>query len=94
MADRLAVTAEGGDYCVHLVVDSVPNGRMFLLDICRKQAASDEWVEAFCDLVLRWKPLGWAEEVRQTRSGIGLYLDRRQRSVAPRLPAGFSHEER
>ena len=52
---------------------------MYLLDIWRKQAASDEWVEAFCDLVLKWKPLGWAEEVGQIRSGIGPYLDRRQR---------------
>ena len=74
-----AVTADGGDYCVHLVVGLDPNGRMYLLDIWRKQAASDEWVEAFCDLVLKWKPLGWAEEVGQIRSGIGPYLDRRQR---------------
>jgi hypothetical protein len=27
-------------------------GRMHLLDLWRRQAATDEWVEAFCDLVL------------------------------------------
>jgi predicted phage terminase large subunit-like protein len=52
---------------------------MYLLDLWRKQAAADEWVESFCDLVLKWKPLGWAEEQGQIKSGIGPFLDRRQR---------------
>jgi predicted phage terminase large subunit-like protein len=52
---------------------------MFLLDLWRKQASSDEWIEAFCDLVIKWKPLGWAEEQGQIRSGIGPFLDKRQR---------------
>jgi predicted phage terminase large subunit-like protein len=74
-----AVTADGGDYTVHAVVGIDPEGRMYLLDLWRKQASSSDWVEAFCDLVLRWKPLGWAEEQGQIRSGVGPYLDRRQR---------------
>jgi predicted phage terminase large subunit-like protein len=74
-----AVTADGGDYTVHAVVGLDPDGKMYLLDIWRKQTASDEWVEAFCDLVLKWKPLGWAEEQGQIRSGIGPFLERRQR---------------
>lgn len=52
---------------------------MYLLDLWRKQAASDEWVEVFCDLVRQWKPIGWAEETGQIRSGVGPFLDRRQR---------------
>jgi predicted phage terminase large subunit-like protein len=52
---------------------------MYLLDLWRKQAASSEWVEAFCDLVLKWQPVGWAEEQGQIRAGIGPFLDRRQR---------------
>jgi predicted phage terminase large subunit-like protein len=52
---------------------------MYLLDLWRDQTASDEWIEAFCDLVKEWKPIGWAEEQGQIRSGIGPYLDRRQR---------------
>ena len=51
---------------------------MYLLDLWRKQAAADEWIEAFCDLVLKWKPLGWAEEQGQIRAGVGPFLDRRQ----------------
>jgi len=74
-----AVTADGGDYTVHVVVGLDPEGRMFLLDLWRKQASSDEWIEAFCDLVRKWKPIGWAEEQGQIKSGVGPFIDRRQR---------------
>jgi hypothetical protein len=42
-----AVTADGGDYTVYLVVGLDPQGRMYLLDRWRKQSSSDEWIEAF-----------------------------------------------
>jgi predicted phage terminase large subunit-like protein len=74
-----AVTADGGDYTVHLVVGIDPEGRMYLLDRWRKQSSSDEWIEAFCDLVLDWKPVGWAEEKGQISAGVGPALDKRQR---------------
>jgi predicted phage terminase large subunit-like protein len=74
-----AVTADGGDFTVHCVVGLDPEGRMYLLDLWRDQTASDDWIESFCDLVKHWKPIGWAEEQGQIRSGIGPYLDRRQR---------------
>lgn len=74
-----AVTSDGGDYTVHAVVGLDPEGRMYLLDLWRAQAASDVWIEAFCDLVKDWKPMGWAEEQGQIRSGVGPFLDRRQR---------------
>jgi hypothetical protein len=56
-----------------------PEGRMYLLDLWRKQTASDEWIEAFCDLVTLWKPVGWAEEKGQISAGVGPALDKRQR---------------
>jgi predicted phage terminase large subunit-like protein len=74
-----AVTADGGDYTVHVVVGLDPEGRMYLLDLWRKQSASDEWIEAFCDLVIQWKPMGWAEEQGQIKAGVGPFLERRQR---------------
>lgn len=74
-----AVTADGGDYTVHAVVGLDPAGRMYLLDLWRKQAASDEWIESFCDLVKEWKPVGWAEEQGQIKAGVGPFLERRQR---------------
>jgi predicted phage terminase large subunit-like protein len=74
-----AVTADGGDYTVHAVVGLDPEGRIYLLDLWRRQAASDEWVEAFCDLVRLWNPIGWAEEQGQIKSGVGPFLTKRQR---------------
>jgi predicted phage terminase large subunit-like protein len=74
-----AVTADGGDYTVHVVVGIDPDNRMYLLDLWRKQASSDIWVEAFCDLVKQWKPIGWAEEHGQIKSGVGPFLEKRQR---------------
>jgi predicted phage terminase large subunit-like protein len=78
-ASDYAVTADGGDYTVHVVIGLDPEGRMYLLDLWRKQASSDVWIEAFCDLVCRWKPLEWAEEQGQIRAGVGPFLDRRSR---------------
>lgn len=78
-ASDYAVTADGGDYTTHGVVGMDPAGNLYLLDLWRKQASSDEWVESFCDMVLRWKPMEWAEEHGQIKSGVGPFLDRRQR---------------
>lgn len=65
-----AVTADGGDYTVHFVLGLDPDGRMYLLDRWRKQSASDEWIESFCDLVLKWKSMGWRR--RRGRSALAL----------------------
>jgi predicted phage terminase large subunit-like protein len=73
-----AVTSNGGDYTVHAIVGLDPEGRPWLMDLWRKQASSDEWVDAFCDLVLKHKPIGWGEETGQIKSGVGPFLLRRQ----------------
>jgi predicted phage terminase large subunit-like protein len=78
-ASDYAVTADGGDYTVHVIVGIDPEGRMYLLDLWRKQASSDVWVDAYCDLVLKWRPIGWAEEQGQIRAGLGPYIDKRSR---------------
>jgi len=78
-ASDYAVTADGGDFTVHVVVGIDPDGRMWLLDVWRQQAASDVWVEAWCDLVLKWKPMGWAEETGQIKAGVGPFLEKRAR---------------
>lgn len=76
-ASDYAVTADGGDYTVHVVVGVDPDDRIYLLDMWRQQAASDEWVEAFCALVKKWKPIAWAEEHGQIKSGVGPFLKKR-----------------
>jgi len=72
-----AVTDEGGDYTVHVVVGMDSEGRLYVLDLWRAQASSDKWVEAFCDLVEKWKPIGWAEESGQIKGSVGPFLLRR-----------------
>jgi predicted phage terminase large subunit-like protein len=74
-----AVTSNGGDYTVHAVLGVDYDGSPYLLDVWRRQANSEEWIDAFCDLVLKWKPIGWAEEQGQIRSGVGPFLERRCR---------------
>jgi len=73
-----AVTSNGGDYTVHIVLGLDTEGNPYLMDLWRAQAASDKWVDAFCELVLKWKPIGWAEETGQIKSGVGPFLLRRQ----------------
>jgi hypothetical protein len=77
-ASDYAVTDDGGDYTVHIVVGMDPESRLYVLDLWREQTSSEMWIEAFCDLVLRWRPLGWAEEQGQIKASVGPFLDRRQ----------------
>ncbi|MFO1126467.1 MAG: phage terminase large subunit [Methylocystis sp.] len=78
-ASDFAVSADKGDYTVHIVVGLDPVGNLYVLDLWRKQASSDVWVESFCDLVADWRPMAWAFETGQIRSGVGPFLERRQR---------------
>jgi hypothetical protein len=78
-ASDYAVTKDGGDYTVHVVLGMDADGRLYLLDLWRGQSSSDTWIEAFCNLVAEWRPIGWAEETGQIRAGIGPFLDRRMR---------------
>jgi predicted phage terminase large subunit-like protein len=76
-ASDYATTDEGGNYTVHVVAGVDPEHNIFILDLWRQRASSDKWVEAFCDLVTEWKPLGWAEESGQIRAGVGPFLHKR-----------------
>ncbi len=78
-ASDYAVTADGGDFTVHIVVGIDAEGRLWVLDLWRGQTASDVWIEEFCNLVLRWKPMGWAEETGQIKASLGPFITRRQR---------------
>lgn len=84
-ASDYAVTKDGGDFTVHVVVGMDPEGRLYLLDLWRAQTASDKWVQAFCDLVLKWRPIGWAEETGQIKSGVGPFLEQEMRKRNARV---------
>jgi len=73
-ASDYAVTDDGGDYTVHVVVGMDPDERLYLLDLWRGQTAPDVWIDAFCDLVLQWKPIAWANETGQIKGAVGPFL--------------------
>ena len=77
-ASDYAVSADGGDYTVHLVVGIDHNNDMFLLDIWRGQSSPDVWIEEFCRLVKKWEPREWGEESGQIKSAVGPFLGKRQ----------------
>ena len=86
-ASDYAVTSNGGDYTVHIVVGIDPDDRMWLLDLWRGQQQADVWVNAWCDLVKKWHPMDWAEEQGQIISGVGPFLEaeaNRQRAYVNR----------
>ena len=74
-----AVSDGKGDFTVHAVVGLDYEGRMYLLDLWRGQTQGDVWIDALCDMVLTWKPQGWAEETGQIKAAIGPFLERRMR---------------
>ena len=76
-ASDYAVTADGGDYTVHIVVGIDKDSNIHLLDVWRRQASTKEWIEKFCDLVEKWKPVGWAEETGQITASVGPFLRKR-----------------
>ena len=78
-ASDYAVTDQGGDWTVHIVVGVDSDDRLYLCDMWRGQTSSDVWVEAFCDLVIQWKPMGWAEETGQIKAAMGPLIDKRSR---------------
>jgi len=78
-ASDYAVTSDGGDFTVHVVIGIDPKRRMFLLDLWRQQTSSNVWIEAYCDLVQKWKPIFWAEEKSQITSGVGPFITARAR---------------
>jgi predicted phage terminase large subunit-like protein len=74
-----AVTSDGGDWTVHVVVGIDPQRRMYLLDLWRQQSSSKVWIEAYCDLVCKHKPMWWAFETGQIVAGLERFI--KQRSI-------------
>jgi predicted phage terminase large subunit-like protein len=75
-ASDYAVSAGKGDYTVHLAVGLDQNDELWLLDLWRGQKTPDVWVEKWCDFVLRWKPVAFAEEAGQIAASVGPLRDR------------------
>ncbi len=74
-----AVTRDGGDYTVHVVVGLDSDNRLYLLDLWRGQSSTDVWIREWCRLVREWRPLDWAEETGQITAGVGPFIEEQAR---------------
>lgn len=72
-----AVTSKAGDYSVIVAIGVDHRGDLYLLDLYREQASSDEWTEVYLDMMARWKPLQCCEESGQIAAGVGPFITRR-----------------
>jgi predicted phage terminase large subunit-like protein len=91
-----AVSGDGGDFTVHLIVavDSMDN--LYVLDMWRGQTTSDVWIESAIDLMEKWKVGEWLEESGQIEKGIGPFLSKRmhERKVYCLRTAKFSARDK
>lgn len=76
-ASDYAVSKDKGDYTVLIIVGIDPNDDIWVLDLWRGRTTPDVWIEEFCNLVEKWRPLGWAEETGQIHAGVGPFLNKR-----------------
>jgi len=77
-ASDFAVTAKGGDFTVHAVVGIDPDDNLYILDIWRKQATTDVWIDQMIGLMQKHKPLyTWAAPADQIKRSVGPFLMKR-----------------
>ena len=76
-ASDYAVTEDGGDYTVHVVVGVDPHDNLWLMDLWRGQTTPDKWIEPLIAMMARWEPLAWLEEKGQIEKSVGPFLFRR-----------------
>ncbi len=76
-ASDFAVTAKGGDYTVHVVVGIDPDDNLYVLDVWRKQATPDVWIDSMIGLMQVHKPYVWSVPQDQIRRSVGPFLKKR-----------------
>lgn len=78
-ASDYAVSEGKGDFTVHGVMGVDADDNLYVLDWWRGRYSPDVWIEAFLDLMDRWKTLNWAEEQGQIVKSVGPFIEKRQR---------------
>ncbi len=76
-ASDYAVTADGGDYTVHVVVGVDHLDNIYLMDWWRGQTTSDQWVEMLFRFAKQYQPSMWVEERGQIEKSVGPFIDKR-----------------
>lgn len=76
-ASDYAVTDGAGDWTEHGIAGVDGSGNIYVADWWRKQSASDEWIEAQCDLIIKHEPMVWLGEKGVIQRAVQPYLLRR-----------------
>lgn len=76
-ASDYAVTDGGGDYTEHGVFGVDQNKNIYVADWWRGQTTSSDWIEAKCDLVLKWSPARWFGESGVIRRSVEPFMIQR-----------------
>ncbi len=77
MTSDYAVTADGGDYTVHLVwcIDSEEN--IYIVDMWRGQTDTNTWINALIGLINRYRPDQIGEENGQIIKSVGPFIEKK-----------------
>jgi predicted phage terminase large subunit-like protein len=77
-ASDYAVTAEGGDWTVHIVCGVDPHDDIYLLDLWREQTSADIWIDTYLSLADKHQPHMWAAEKGVIEKSVGPFIAKRQ----------------
>jgi predicted phage terminase large subunit-like protein len=83
-ASDYAVTDGDGDYTEHGIFAFDFNGDLHIVDWWRDQTPPNEWIEAQCDLIAKYKPLCWFGEKGTIKNAVESFL--KQRMIERRTP--------
>lgn len=76
-ASDYAVSADRGDYTVHLVIGhDDKNDDIYVIDMWRQQSESNVWIENFINLCLKHNPLMWGEEQGQIMKSLNPFVEK------------------
>lgn len=76
-ASDYAVTDGGGDYTEHGIIGVDGGGNIYIVDWWKGQTTSDVWIDAKCDLIIRYTPHCWFGESGPIRRAVEPFMLRR-----------------
>lgn len=72
-----AVTDGGGDFTVHVVFGVDQNKNIYCAELWTGQTTTDVWINAKCDMILKWAPAIWFGEKGVIEKAIAPYMTQR-----------------
>jgi predicted phage terminase large subunit-like protein len=79
-ASDYAVTDGDGDYTEHGIAGVDASKNLYIVDWWKKQASSDVWIEAQCEMILKHSPHCWFGEAGPIRRAIEPFLNQRMQA--------------